>query len=45
MVQIAWRFLVFQKDSALSQWFHFRTENTTNVLHRTQKPIRPAIAE
>ena len=27
MVQIAWRFLVFQKDSALSQWFRFRTEN------------------
>jgi transposase len=27
MVQIAWRFLVFQKNSALSQWFRFRTEN------------------
>jgi hypothetical protein len=27
MVQIVWRFLVFQKESALSQWFRFRTEN------------------
>jgi len=24
---IAWRFLMFQKDSALAQWFRARTEN------------------
>ena len=27
MVQLAWRFLMFQKDSTLAQWFRTRTEN------------------
>jgi transposase len=27
MVQLAWRFLMFQKDSALARWFRARTEN------------------
>jgi transposase len=27
MIQLAWRFLKYQKDSALSQWFAARTEN------------------
>ena len=27
MVQLAWRFLMFQKDSALAKWFHARTEH------------------
>jgi transposase len=27
MIQLAWRFLLFQKDSALAQWFRARTEN------------------
>jgi hypothetical protein len=27
MVQLAWRFLMFQKDSASAQWFRARTEN------------------
>jgi transposase len=27
MIQLAWRFLKFQKDSALAQWFQARTEN------------------
>jgi transposase len=27
MVQLAWRFLLFQKDSALAQWYHQRTQN------------------
>ena len=27
MVQLAWRFLLFQKESALAQWYHQRTEN------------------
>lgn len=26
MIQLAWRFLLFQKDSALAQWFQSRTE-------------------
>ena len=26
MIQLAWRFLLFQKDSALAQWFRSRTE-------------------
>jgi transposase len=27
MIQLAWRFLLFQKDSALARWFRARTEN------------------
>jgi transposase len=27
MIQLAWRFLEFQKDSALAKWFRARTEN------------------
>jgi transposase len=27
MIQLAWRFLMFQKDSALAQWYRQRTEN------------------
>ena len=27
MIQLAWRFLLFQKNSALAQWFRTRTEN------------------
>ena len=27
MIQLAWRFLMFQKKSALAQWFRARTEN------------------
>jgi transposase len=27
MVQLAWRFLQFQKDSALAQWYRARTEH------------------
>jgi transposase len=27
MIKLAWRFLLFQKDSALAQWFRARTEN------------------
>lgn len=27
MIQLAWRFLMFQKDSALVQWFYTRTKN------------------
>src|SRR3984893_12502381 len=27
MIQLAWRFLIFQKDSVLAHWFRTRTEN------------------
>ena len=27
MIQLAWRFLVFQKDSALAQWYRTRTDS------------------
>jgi len=27
MIQLAWRFLVFQKDSALAQWYQTRTDS------------------
>jgi transposase len=27
MIQLAWRFLIFQKESALAQWYRARTEN------------------
>ena len=27
MIQLAWRFLLFQKDSALAQWYHARTDS------------------
>ena len=31
MVQLAWRFLLFQKDSALAQWYRQRTENAPKL--------------
>jgi transposase len=29
MIQLAWRFLVFQKDSALARWYRTRTESAS----------------
>jgi hypothetical protein len=29
--QLAWRFLLFQKDSALAQWFRTRTEGASGA--------------
>src|SRR5947209_1919861 len=40
MIQLAWRFLMFQKDSALAQWFRARTENTRG----TRKTMIVALA-
>jgi transposase len=40
MVQLAWRFLIYQKDSALAQWFQARTENARG----TRKPMIVALA-
>ena len=30
MIQLAWRFLLFQKDSALAHWYRTRTEGGRN---------------
>jgi len=30
MIQLAWRFLLFQKDNALAQWYRTRTEGGRN---------------
>lgn len=40
MIQLAWRFLIFQKDSALAQWFRARTENARG----TRKTMIVALA-
>jgi transposase len=40
MIQLAWRFLQFQKDSALVKWFRARTENA----HRLRKKMIVALA-
>jgi transposase len=40
MIQFAWRFLMFQKDSALAQWFRARTENARG----TRKTMIVALA-
>jgi transposase len=40
MIQLAWRFLLRQKDSALAQWFRARTENARG----TRKPMIVALA-
>ena len=37
---MAWRFLKFQKDSALAKWFRVRTENA----HRLRKKMIVALA-
>jgi transposase len=35
MIQLAWRFLKFQKDSALAQWFAARTADGRGVTRKT----------
>jgi transposase len=35
MIQLAWRFIMFQKDSALAQWYKARTEGTKGVRKTT----------
>jgi transposase len=40
MIQLAWRFLMFQKGSALAQWFRTRTENARG----TRKTMIVALA-
>jgi len=31
MIQLAWRFIEFQKDSTLAKWFRARTENAPRL--------------
>jgi len=40
MIQLAWRLLIFQKDSALAQWYWARTENARG----RRKPMIVALA-
>jgi len=40
MIQLAWRFFIFQKDSALAEWFRARTENARG----TRKTMIVALA-
>jgi hypothetical protein len=40
MIQLAWRFLMFQKDSVLAQWFRARTEKARG----TRKTMIVALA-
>ena len=35
LVQLAWRWLTFQKDSALAQWFRQRTESARGDIRKT----------
>ncbi|MGY4352213.1 transposase [Bradyrhizobium sp. GM7.3] len=39
MIQLAWRFLMFQKDSTLAQWFRARTENARGT-RKTNDAVR-----
>ena len=39
MIQLAWRFLIYQKDSALAQWYRARTENARGI----RKPLIVAL--
>jgi transposase len=35
MIQLAWRFLMFQKDSALAQWYQARTQDRRSGTRKT----------
>jgi transposase len=35
MIQLAWRFLRFQKDSALAKWYRVRTANARRGTRNT----------
>jgi transposase len=40
MIQLVWRFLMFQKNSTLAQWYRARTENAPS----TRKTMIVALA-
>jgi len=35
LIQLGWRFLMFQRDSALAQWYRSRTEGTVGARKTT----------
>ncbi len=35
MIQLAWRFLMFQKDSALAQWYRARAAEARGATRKT----------
>ena len=35
MIQLAWRFLLFQKDSALARWYRARTADARGGTRKT----------
>jgi transposase len=35
MIQLAWRFLIFQKDSVLARWYQSRTEGARGAVRKT----------
>src|SRR3954454_6300331 len=35
MIQLAWRLLIFQKDSALAQWYRARTVDARGATRKT----------
>jgi len=35
MIQLAWRWLMFQKQSALAKWFHARTASAPRDVRKT----------
>ena len=35
MIQLAWRFLIFQKDSALAQWYRTVTKDARGAIRKT----------
>jgi transposase len=41
MLQLAWRWLMFQKDSALSQWYKARTEHAPERTRKTMIDLPP----
>lgn len=44
MIQLAWRFLHFQKDSALARWYRARTEEITGDRGGVRKKLIVALA-
>src|ERR1700740_2349579 len=46
MIQLAWRFLMFQKDSALALWYRARTADSRSGTRKTMIPAfaRTALA-
>jgi len=35
MIQLAWRFLIFQKESALAQWYRVATKDARGAIRKT----------